>query len=174
MRLSHALVLPVLPVLLIVLMCHTAQAQDDQPASRPSPTTLPVPTTLLSPTTLPALQILDRMLQSRPDAGRPLSPGDAPPATEQPFVRKEGDLLRLRVGRLVRSQDPNAWYFNYEADGKTLQDPPMEILPNTNLSAMEATLKKSNRDVRFRITGVTTLYNGHNYILIEHAVVIPD
>ena len=160
MRFSHALVLP---VLLMAPLCQTAPAQDDQPTSRPSPTTLP------------AQQMLDRMLQSRPDAGRPLSPGDAPATeTEQPFVRKEGDVLRQRVGRLVRAHDGKAWEFNYEADGKTLQDPPMGILPNTNLAAMEATLKKSNRDVRFRITAVTTLYNGHNYILIERAVVIPD
>ena len=159
MRLSHALVLL---VLLIASLCPTAQAQDDQPTSRPSPTTLP------------AQQMLDRMLQSRPDAGRPLSPGDAPPETDQPFVRKEGDVLRQRVGRLVRARDGKAWEFHYEADGKTLQDPAMGILPNSYLAAMEATLKKSNRDVRFRITGVTTLYNGHNYILIERAVVIPD
>lgn len=160
MRFSHALVLP---VLLIAPMCQTAQAQDDQPTSRPSPTTLP------------AQQILDRMLQSRPDAGRPLSPGDVPVTeTDQPFVRKEGDVLRQRVGRLVRTQDRKGWEFKYEADGKTLQDPPMEILPNTNLAAMEATLKNSNRDVRFRITGVTTLYNGHNYILIDRAQPIPD
>ncbi len=174
MRFSHTLVLS---SLLLAMAGYATQAktrldaedtkpevQDDEPTTRPSATTLP------------AQQILDRMLQSRPDAGKALAPVDAPAVAEsdKPFTRKEGDLLRQRSGRLVRAQDGNAWEFHFEADGKTLEDPPMGVLPNSKLAAMEATLKKSNRDVRFRITGVTTLYNGHNFILIDRAQVMPD
>ena len=166
MKLSHVLALSLLLIAPLGQTAHAktrVQPQDEQPATRPSPTTLP------------AAEMLDRMLQSRPGAGKPLSPADIPPAdADQPFIRKEGDVLRQRIGRLVRAEDGKGWEFHYEADGKTLQDPPMGVLPNSYLASMEATLRKSNRDVRFRITGLTTLYNKHNYILIDRVEVIPD
>lgn len=172
MRLSHALALS---VLLIVPLGQTLQAktrtQDDGRTVQPDDQ----PTTRPTPTTLPAEEMLNRMLQSRPDANRPLTPGDAVVTeADHPFLRKEGDVMRQRVGRLVRTEDGKAWEFHYEADGKTLQDPPMGVLPNGNLAAMETTIKKSNREVRFIITGVTTVYKGHNYILIDRAEVMPD
>jgi hypothetical protein len=55
-----------------------------------------------------------------------------------------------------------------------MQDPPVIVLPNLKLMQMEQALKGTNRDLRFRITGMVTEYNGRNYILIEKAVVPPE
>jgi len=48
------------------------------------------------------------------------------------------------------------------------------ILPNLKLMQMESAVTTGNRDVKFRITGQVTEYKGHNYILIDKAVVPPD
>jgi hypothetical protein len=40
--------------------------------------------------------------------------------------------------------------------------------------AMENAVNGSNRDLKFRITGMVTEYKGRNYILLEKVVVVPD
>jgi hypothetical protein len=64
--------------------------------------------------------------------------------------------------------------FSFEADGETLRDPPLIVLPNLKLMAMENAVQASRRDLRFRITGMVTEYRGRNYILLEKVVVVPD
>lgn len=166
MKLSHAFAVSTLLVGSVVLAKH-----DSTGSAKP-----PVPTPTTAPATMPAGEILDRMLQSKPGTAKPLSPIDQPviPEADRPYVRKEGDLIRQRVGRLVRDKEGKAWEFHYEADGKTLEDPPMGVLPNGSLATMEATAKTANRDLRFRISGMVTLYGGRNYILIDRAEVVSD
>ena len=65
--------------------------------------------------------------------------------------------------------------FTFESDGKTLQDPPLIILPNLKLMAMErASEALRDRDVRFRVTGMLTEYKGRNYVLLDKVVVVPE
>ena len=55
-----------------------------------------------------------------------------------------------------------------------MQDPPLLILPNLKLQAMEDAVSSSNKDQSFRVSGLVTEYRGRNYLLLEKAVVIPD
>jgi hypothetical protein len=50
----------------------------------------------------------------------------------------------------------------------------MVILPNLRLMQMEESVTSSNRDLKFRVTGMVTEYRGRNYILLEKALVVPD
>jgi hypothetical protein len=137
---------------------------------------------------LPAEQVLDRMLSSPTQAPvRTLQPvqepnvvdrstgdGSTAPGARQLSVLREGTFLVDRTGRLARSGDGHHWELVFEADGKALKDPPMILLPNLKLMAMETAVKNATRDVRFRVTGMVTEYNGRNYLLLEKVVVVPD
>ena len=74
----------------------------------------------------------------------------------------------------AKTPDGQQWEVTFEADGRTMKDPPMLILPNLKLSAMEQAVNASNRDVRFRLTGMVTEYKGRNYILLEKVLAIPE
>ncbi|MGH7214409.1 MAG: hypothetical protein ACREIT_06570, partial [Tepidisphaeraceae bacterium] len=89
-------------------------------------------------------------------------------------VMREGTFLVDRTGRLTRSADGQQMEFTFDADGKSLRDPPVIILPNLKLMAMEDAVSGSSRDLRFRITGVVTEYRGRNYVMLEKVVVVPD
>lgn len=129
---------------------------------------------------------LNQMLQ--PPAGgaaRPLQPTTSPsidrtsasavaPGAPAVTVLREGTFLVDRTGRLSRGSDPQSWEFAFEADGKTMRDPPVVILPNLKLMAMVDAVKNANRDLRFRITGMVTEFNGRNYVLLEKVLVVPE
>lgn len=135
-----------------------------------APTTAPA--TAPVPAAMPAEQILDRMLQTKPGLSQPLLPAEQPP--DKPFLRKEGELIRQRIGRLVRAPQGQFSTFAFESDGTALEDPPMSLLPGAELTKMEDALKKASRDLRFRVTGTVTLYGDKNYLLIERAEIAPD
>ena len=50
----------------------------------------------------------------------------------------------------------------------------MIILPNLKLELMEQAVSNSNRDLKFRVTGMITEYHNRNYLLLERVVVVPD
>ncbi len=87
---------------------------------------------------------------------------------------REGSYLVDRVGRLNRTSDGSQAEFTFDSDGKTMKDPPVLILPNLKLMAMENAVTSANRDLRFRVTGMVTEYRGRNYVLLEKVVVVPD
>jgi predicted component of type VI protein secretion system len=139
------------------------------------------------PAVTPADKLLDQMLRGSGPVAKPLQPIDNPPiydqtagktvapspTTMQSLIR-EGDYIRDRTGRLQRSADGQNFEFVFDADGRSMQDPPVAILPNLKLMAMENAVSAANRDLRFRITGPVTEYKGRNYVLLEKVVVIPD
>jgi hypothetical protein len=139
--------------------------------------------------TMPAQQKLDAMLKPLGPSGgaRPLQPQPGPvpidattgmaavaPGAPQMTVMREGTFLVDRMGRLTRAADGQTWEFTFESDGRAMKDPPVVILPNLKLMAMEQAVKSTNRDLKFRITGMLTEYNGRNYVLLEKVVVPPD
>src|SRR4051812_48986355 len=145
------------------------------------------------PTTKPARagpaapdQLLNSMLKPPADNGRVLTPLPDPPKIDagtgraiapgppQPNLVREGSYVVDRVGRLTKATDTQQWEVSFEADGKTMQDPPMLILPNQKLAAMEQAVSGASRDLRFRITGMVTEYKGKNYILLEKVLAIPE
>ena len=96
----------------------------------------------------------------------------APNAPAVPVMR-EGTFLVDRTGRLTRTAD-GAAEFSLESDGRALRDPAVVILPSLKLVAMEEAVKASDRDLRFRISGLLTEYRGRNYVLLEKVVVLPE
>jgi hypothetical protein len=173
------------------------------PAPAPAttrPSTTAASTTAAAPVpasdrTASAEQVLGQMLKppSRPgtaageSSGQALRKPETPPETDansgkgavQPgapavTVLREGTYLVDRLGRLTRSADGSTAEFTFESDGAALQDPPVVIVPNLKLMAMEDAANAINRDLRFRITGMVTEYRGRNYVLLEKAVVVPD
>ncbi|HLL88837.1 MAG TPA: hypothetical protein VK324_06005, partial [Tepidisphaeraceae bacterium] len=119
--------------------------------------------------------------------GRPVTPPSTPaaidattgaaataPAAPPQVVMREGTLVVDRTGRLTRTADGAQWEFTFDADGQALRDPPVVLLPNLKLMAMETAVASSNRDLRFRITGILTEYKSRNYVLLEKVVVVPD
>jgi hypothetical protein len=151
-------------------------AQTTQPATQPA---------ARAPT---ADEMLREMLRTSSGGGaKPLQPVQAPAASDatsgsaavapgaaQLQVQREGTFLVDRTGRLTRSSDGQAWEFTFESDGRAMKDPPVLILPNLKLMAMESAIKGSSRDLRFRVTGMLTEYGGRNYVLLEKVVVVPD
>jgi hypothetical protein len=128
-------------------------------------------------------EVLGRLLQ--PPRPVPLQPvPDSPrtdtasartvaPGGEQLNLIREGTYLVDRVGRLTRTAD-GRYELTLEADGQAMQDPPLLILPNLKLEGMEKQIQGTGRDLRFRVTGLITEYNGRNHILLDKFVVVPD
>lgn len=155
-------------------------AQTTRP-SRQAPTTQPAAT---QPS---ADQVMDQMLApaGRQPAAAPQLPtgvtvdkssakGAVAPKAPAVLVLREGTFMVDRVGRMARTPDGSQYEFIFEADGKTLKDPPVILLPNLKLMSMEAAVNGGTRDYKFRVTGMVTEYKGRNYLLLEKVVVIPD
>jgi hypothetical protein len=170
-----------IPILVVAFVAAGLRAQTTQPSLLP-------PSTQPSATTRPtADQMLNQMLRPSGNGARPLQPvlnppdidkttgvaAIAPAATTQQ-LRREGDWIRDKIGRLTKGSDGQSWEFNFESDGRAMQDPPVVILPNLKLMQMENAVSGSNRDLKFRITGMVTEYKGRNYILLEKAMVESD
>ncbi|HEX8913861.1 MAG TPA: hypothetical protein VF796_16045 [Humisphaera sp.] len=151
------------------------------PATRPS-------TRPEDPRALSADELFTRMLRTGPDeAPRQLRPAADVPTTDRTSGRgavkpnapvvttmREGRYLPERVARLSRSADGSQAELVFESDGHAMKDPPVVILPNLKLTMMENMVAGSNRDLRFRVSGVITEYRGRNYILIEKVTVPPE
>ena len=147
-------------------------------------TTKPAPTTKPAGTT--AEQMLNQMLAPNADGTRPIPPapggandattgaGAVAPGAPTVTVMREGSLIVDRTGRFVRNNDGQQWEFVFDADGRALQDPPVVILPNLTMMAMENYATGTSRELRFRITGEVTEYRGRNYVLLRKAVVMPE
>jgi hypothetical protein len=143
------------------------------------------PAQTTQPSTPSAQQVANQLLSASP-TDKPLASatgsrtdatsgsGAAAPAAPVVTVLREGSFVVNRVGRLTRSADGQQMEFTFDSDGKTMKDPPLVILPNLKLMAMENAVTGSSRDLRFRISGTVTEYKGRNYILLDKVVVVPD
>jgi hypothetical protein len=146
------------------------------------------PTTV--PTTGPATRPIDdyeRLLGSPDEArDRPLLPQNrstidrstggavVPLGAPEIPTKREGTFVVDRVGRLAKTADGQAWEFIYSADGASMQDPPLRVLPNLKLQTIEDELATANRDLKLRISGTLTEYRGRNYVLLEKVIVVRD
>ena len=152
------------------------------------------------PTSAPATQredaaddVIDRLLPpatTRPaESGSTLAPPDlaggqdltsgdgelalAPDTRPQRLV-PEGTYVLDRVGRVRASADGRSLEFIFAADGSTAvsaADPPMVLVPNLNLMALEVALREDGSRP-FRITGRVTEYEGRNHLILEKVVVL--
>lgn len=118
-----------------------------------------------------------RPLQPIVDAAGPdrtSGPGAVKPNAPSVMTLREGTFIIDRVGRLQKSPDGSPAQFVFEADGRSLREPPLLILPNTKLMMMENALTGATRDLRFRVSGMLTEFRGRNYVLMEKVTVEPE
>lgn len=150
-----------------------------------APTT--TPTTTAAPAATRPADDYDRLLGNGEEAReRPLLPqaqstidrtsGGAAVPLGAPAIatRREGVFVVDRVGRLVKSIDGQGWEFVFAADGASMQDPPLRVIPNLKLQTIEDELATANRDLKLRISGTLTEYRGRNYVLLEKVIVVRD
>jgi hypothetical protein len=162
-------------ILLSILAPTVAFAQSTRPATQPARQSAEeMLTQLLRPTTQAA-----KPLQPVADGGggvinRTTGSGALAPGAERMYILSEGTILIDRVGRLARAADGQNWELTLEADNRVMKDPPMLVLPNKMLTAMQLAVSSQSADLKFRISGELTEYNGRNYILIQKAAQIPD
>jgi hypothetical protein len=96
-----------------------------------------------------------------------------PPNAPVLAVLPEQSQIIDRVARMTPSADGQQEELSLEADGSSLRDPPLIVLPNLKLVDLE-NAAGDHHDTRFRVTGVVTEYRGRNYILLQKVVVMAD
>ena len=95
------------------------------------------------------------------------------PNTQAQRLVPEGTFVVDRPGRVTEGVGGNL-EFVFDADGQTTAgagDPPMVLVPNLNLQAMERAWT-ADKDRRFRITGRVTEYRGRNHLQLDKVIVL--
>lgn len=106
---------------------------------------------------------------AQPQPVRPNLPGS--PADEigltaaAPLIR-EGTFVSSSRGQAVKGKT-GRWFFVFDPDAQGRVLPPMVLLPNLNLAAVERSVERNPPGTRMVITGVTTVYQNHNYLLLS-------
>lgn len=131
-------------------------------------------------------QVLDQLLKPPANPSQPLQPGADKPASDKSSgsaalkpgapkvqLKREGEYIWDRIARITHNANGQT-ELSFDSDGKALRDPPMIVLPNLLLQQMEEQITSSNRDLRFRVSGMITEYHGRNYILILRSVIPQD
>ena len=154
------------------------------PAAGPQATSQP--TTAADEAT--ADEVIKSLLMDRPKTT--VQPTEAPatePATQsttvapstllKPIETSPGTVIVNRLGRLVKDPNSDWWIFHFESDGasRILRDPPLRILPNRQLEAMEQTNQDAARTgVKFRVSGEVMEYRQQKYLLLRNWLVERD
>lgn len=87
------------------------------------------------------------------------------PDQPQPELRREGEFVVSRRGRLVRSPDGLHVLFVFEADGKDSPEPPMVLQACQLLETMENLVQQRGDTVVFILSGQIHTYRGANYLM---------
>lgn len=86
----------------------------------------------------------------------------------------ENVMITDRVGRLAYDPDTQYWLFAFEADGQSLAEPPIALLPSQLLEIVEKILQKTSRPAKFRLSGQVTRYLNKNYLLPRKLLIVQD
>jgi len=87
------------------------------------------------------------------------------PGMDAPKLRREGDFVINRRGRLVPSSDGLHALFHFESDGSAMADPPMVLVPCQTLQSMEGLIQERGDRIVFMLSGQVLEYRGVNYLL---------
>lgn len=87
------------------------------------------------------------------------------PGMTPPKLRREGDFVISRRGRLVPSTDGARAMFVFESDGTEMSDPPMVLVPCQTLQSMEDLVSERGARIVFVLSGQILEYRGMNYLL---------
>jgi hypothetical protein len=86
-----------------------------------------------------------------------------------------GAMLVNRLGTLRKDEASSWWMFHFESEKEVLYEPPIRVLPNRWLEAMETVLEKAaGRGVKFIISGEVTQYRDRRHVLIRKMIVKRD
>jgi hypothetical protein len=116
----------------------------------------------------PLIEPVQRPSDRRPTEARPAADprviGVAPWAPA-PKLRREGEFVVNRSGRLVRSTDGLHLMFVFEADSRVGHEPPMILVPCQILQDMEQIVHDRGDRIMFILSGQVLAYRGANYLL---------
>jgi len=87
------------------------------------------------------------------------------PGQDPPQLRREGEFIVNRTGRVVRSSDGAHVLFIFDADDKESPEPPMILMPCQLLESMERIITERGEDVEFVLSGEVFVYRKHNHLL---------
>ena len=94
------------------------------------------------------------------------------PKAKMPLLVREGDVVINRMGRLGKDRK-GTLLFVYEADGRSLSEPPLILLPSLKLEQMERLASKKG-DAKFMVSGEVTVYHGKGYLLLRKVMLYQD
>lgn len=122
---------------------------------------------VVEPTDRPAESAIEKRPALSPSPKIDLDPKilGVAPGMPKPKLRREGEFVVNRQGRLLRSNDGQHMIFAYKADSKTEGEPPMIVVPCQLLQNMEEMMLERGDQITFSITGQILSYHGTNYIL---------
>ena len=89
-----------------------------------------------------------------------VAPGEDPPP-----LRREGEFIVNRRGRLVRSSEGGHLLFVFESDTQAAPELPMILQACQLLEAMEETVQRRGDMTVFILSGQVHAYRGANYLL---------
>ena len=87
------------------------------------------------------------------------------PGKDPPPLRREGEFVLNRRGRLVRSADGHHAIFVFDSNSQNAVEPPMILMPCLLLQNMEDLVRDRGDDITFEISGQVFVYRGANYLL---------
>jgi len=87
------------------------------------------------------------------------------PGEDTPPLRREGEFVESRRGRLIRSSDGRYLLFVFESDTQDAPELPMVIQACQLLETMEDIVEKRGDSTVFILTGQVNSYRGANYLL---------
>ena len=89
-----------------------------------------------------------------------------PPGGDPPTLKREGDYVRMRRGRIVNAGDSGLVLFLFEADDEAeAADPPMVLVPCRTLQSMEELVHKRGDRFVFTLSGQILQYRGVNFLV---------
>ncbi len=89
-----------------------------------------------------------------------IAPGEDPPP-----LRREGEFIVNRRGRLIRSAEGGHLLFVFESDTQDAPELPMVLQACQLLEAMEETVQRRGDTTVFILSGQINTYRGANYLL---------
>lgn len=87
------------------------------------------------------------------------------PGASMGKLRREGEFVINRPGRLVRAPQSGILLFAFDSDAANSTEPPVIIMPCAYLQYMEDLARERGDRVVFVISGQVTSYRGANYLL---------
>jgi len=87
------------------------------------------------------------------------------PGQPVPMLRREGEFVIGRRGRLVRAAGDGGHLFAFDADSADAPEPPMILMPCMMLQNMEQFVQERGDKIVFILSGQVFVYHGANHLL---------